>query len=385
MPYARKTLTQLRDIAIETVAASSIYDSTTGQVVNPVLLQFDPLTIQAKVMAGLAYEEFGYIDYISLQATPFTAVDEIALGWGGLVSVTQEPATAATGIATFTGTVGTDIPLNTQLVRSDGVTYVTTADVIVDNTGTALLPYQASATGATTTIANGATLTLANPIAGINPTGVVSSALTPGSDIETIDAFKTRYLQRYAAPPQGGASSDYVIWALAVPGITRAWTQGDYKGPGTVGVYVMLDVSEAGNNGFPSGTTGISPLDNNSNPRATTIATGDLLTVANALIPLQPVTAVVWAVAPGRWPVNFNIQNLGSANTATIQAEITAALAGVMVALGDPRGMTIYSSSWNNAIASVAGVTTFTLISPTLPFVIGAGFLPTVGTIAFSA
>ena len=247
MPYARPTLTQLRDAALAQIAASNIYDATTQTVVNPLLLQFDPLTILAKVMAGLAYEEFGYLDWIAQQATPFTATDQgIQQGWGALVGDFPAPAQAATGTATFAGTVGFDIPPGTALARSDGTAYVSTADAIVQSSGIATVPFAAVVAAAAGTIAVGATLTLQNGIAGVQNAGVVASVTLPGADVETPTAFQARYLKQYAAPASGGTLSDYVNWTLKVPGVTRAWSYANIMGGGSVGVYAMLDTRRGG-------------------------------------------------------------------------------------------------------------------------------------------
>lgn len=384
MPFARQTLTQLRDGALQDVAAGSIYDTTTQQVVNPILLQFDPLTIEAKMMAGLAYQEFEYLDYIALQATPFTAVDEIAVGWGAMVGITTKQATAATGTATFSGIAGKDIPSGTLLVRTDGVTYLTTADEVVPIGGVATVPYVASVPGAAGTLAAGAVISLASNIAGVTKEGFVASSTAPGADVETVDSLKARYLARYAASPQGGAAPDYKAWALAVPGVTRAWVRGSVMGPGTVGVYVMLDISEAPGGGFPVGTNGISPHDNTDAPRDTMIATGDQLTVANAIVVPQPVTALVYVLAPVATPINFVIAALGTGNTLGNQAAIKAALTAMFLSIGDVAGVSIYPSAWNGAVASVPGLGTFNITTPSGPVTIAAGHLPTLGTSTFS-
>jgi uncharacterized phage protein gp47/JayE len=384
MAFSRPTLTALRDRALQDVAAAQIYDSVTGQVVNPVLLQFDPLSIAAKIMAGLAYEEYGYLDYIALQATPYTATDEAALSWGGLVGISLRPATPASGTASFTGTAGRDIPQGTALTRGDGVGYTTTADVVVPQSGSATVPFVATSPGASTTITAGAAISLSAPIAGVQSTGVVASSTAPGSDIETVDSLKARYLQRYAAPPQGGSLTDFEEWAMTVPGVTRAWASASVMGPGTVGVYFMLDASEAGAAGYPQGTNGVSPLDNNSRPRDLThIAAGDQRTLADALIPHQGATQLVYALSPIPTPIAFSIANMGTGNTLANQQAIQTALTEALLAVGTPLGQSLLSSTWNAAIGSV--LSQYTLASPIAPVAVPLGHLASVGSISFTS
>ena len=104
-------------------------------------------------------------------------------------------------------------------------------------------------------------------------------------------------LESYGAPPHGGNSSDYVTWALEVPGVTRAWVPPVPLIPGAVTVFFMMDVSEAAHGGFPQGTNGVASLETRD-----IAATGDQLAVANSIYPLRPVTPIVYAVAPTAAP-----------------------------------------------------------------------------------
>src|SRR6478736_4591283 len=87
--------------------------------------------------------------------------------------------------------------------------------------------------------------------------GVVSATLhgdmTGGADTETDDQLRARVLFRIQQPPMGGDANDYVAWALAVPGVTRAWCSPLEMGMGTVTVRFMMDELRASNGGFPLG------------------------------------------------------------------------------------------------------------------------------------
>jgi uncharacterized phage protein gp47/JayE len=383
MPFARRTLTQLRDGALQDIAAADIYDTTTNTVISPLLLQFDPLTIMAIVLAGLAYEEYGYLDYISLQSTPVTATDEQALEWGALKGKTLEPATAATAVATFTGPADTDIPNATALTRTDGTAYVTTADAVIAAGATTVnVPITAVNTGATGTIAAGAALTMSSPIEGVATAVTVSSSAAPGTDIETFDAFKARYLFAFANPPAGGSLTDYEQWALDVPGVTRAWTLGSGQGPGTVVVYVMLDTSEAAGGGFPVGSNGVAAMETRD-----TSATGDQLTVVNAIYPLRPVAALVYVDAPTPLTIGFTFAGLGANNTAANQAVALAALQALFLAIGTPLGQIIEPSLWQGALTGALGNIPFTLTAPVGAIVVPVGSLPqvTAASLAFTS
>jgi uncharacterized phage protein gp47/JayE len=52
--------------------------------------------------------------------------------------------------------------------------------------------------------------------------------------------------QRLSNEPMGGAPADYARWALATPGITRAWGIRNPAGPCTAGVVIMADNNPQG-------------------------------------------------------------------------------------------------------------------------------------------
>ena len=49
----------------------------------------------------------------------------------------------------------------------------------------------------------------------------------------------------------GGAQADYVTWALAVPGVTRAWAASE-QGAGTITVRFLMDDLRADDDGWPT-------------------------------------------------------------------------------------------------------------------------------------
>lgn len=74
MPFKRKTLTELRE-------QNRVFLQTELKSVGS-LLRFSNLSVIADVDAGMAHLHNAYLDYIALQATPFTATDEWLAAWG---------------------------------------------------------------------------------------------------------------------------------------------------------------------------------------------------------------------------------------------------------------------------------------------------------------
>lgn len=369
MPYQRPTLTELQQ-----QVASDIASSVPGS--DP-LLRFANLKITGRVQAGLAHQHYGYIDYIAKQAVPWTSTGEYLAAWGALRNTFQKGPSVAKGVVPFTGVPGTLIRAGTSGARGDGVTYTSQADATVQPNGIANVSFSADQAGAAGNCDAGTVITLGIAIPGVQSSGAASAAFTGGADAEEEDDFSERVMGAYQATPQGGAAGDYLIWALGVTGVTRAWIARNGFGAGTVVVYVMFDDAQAAHGGFPQGTDGVATGDQSRG----TVATGDQLTVANAIFPLQPVTALVYVCSPIPNPINFTITGLSGVSDAT-KAAVSAAIVGVFRTNGTPGG-TIDMSDINSAIGAIPGTSGFVITSPAGNITNTTGQIPTLGTIAY--
>lgn len=394
MPFSRPTLTQIKqDVAADLRAA------------NPDLLRVSNLGIITQAQAIQSNGHYGYLDWIARQATLASATDpNVILEHGAIRGLTLNPAVAAMVQVQFTGINGTDLSANSPVSRNEtGDQYTTTADATVVG-AVVTVTVLAAVEGAAQTPLLGEPMTLGSGIAGITAaSGVVTSIVTPGADVEdVIDSYKPRALAAYAAPPQGGAWSNYIGWALEVSGVTRAWVTPNGMGAGTVVVYVMLDESESVDGGFPQGSNGVSQFDMGPGgaPRAT-VASGDQLTVADYICSgraltkgaCQPVTALVYVCAPISTAQNFTIAGTSSWSTAT-KAAASAAIAGVLLRKGGPGGAldigrnvkgTIALSDIESAIAAVPLTEGFVIQSPTANLTSTTGQLLVLGTITWAA
>lgn len=363
MPFARSTRTELIRAALADIA----------QAMNlPAVLRWRPEFAMGTALAGLVNGLYGYLDWIAKQAVPATSTGEFRAAWAALKGVFPKDATFASGMASFPGTVGAVLAAGSPVGRADGsAAYATTLDATVGPGGTVTSPIIASATGPAGNALGGTALVLTAAVPGITSAGAASGPLTGGTDAEDVDSdgFLTRMLLAYAEPAQGGAERDYKVWALAVPGVTRAWVTPNGMGAGTVVIRFMMDEAQAANSGLPQGTDGVAAAETRAIP-----ATGDQLALANAIYPLRPATALVYAVAPTAQGIAFTVADL-SADTPAIRAAIKDTLAQALKALGEPGG-TIYPSQMAAAIDGVPGVTRFTLVEPAAPVVLGPGALP---------
>ncbi|MBV2180882.1 MAG: baseplate J/gp47 family protein [Castellaniella sp.] len=347
MPFQRPTLTDLRSQVM-----SDINASLTGA--NS-FLRKSVLGVLAIAQAGLAHLHYGYLDWIAKQAVPWTATDEHLAAWGALKNVYLKNAVPASLTVQFTGTAGVLISSGINVVRADGETYVIQESVTIGSGGTAVVTVLDTVAGALGNCAAGVSLTLATTISGVQSTGSVTGTITTGADAETQDAFGKRTIAAFQVTPQGGDKSDYEQWAVSVPGVTRAWCSPNGMGTGTVVLRFMMDVAQAAHGGFPQGTDGVSQHDQGPNglPRAA-VAVGDQLTLADAIVVEQPVTALVYAVAPVNNALHFTISGLSGTSSVT-RASIASAISDVLIRNGDPRAGTINLNDIEAAVNSVSG------------------------------
>lgn len=374
MPFTRPTLSDLRS----RIAA----DITSGVPTADGLLRFSNLQILGKALAGLDHLNYGYLDWIAKQGVPYTASGEFLEAWAALKKVYRKTSTAAAGSVTFPGVAGTVLDAGTEVVRGDSATFTVQATATAGSDGTVVVSVLADTPGEAGNTPVGSLMTLGSSIAGIQSGGAVTAVITGGADQELDDALFSRMLAAYQSTPNGGSTNDYVTWAKAVAGVTRAWCAPNGFGAGTVVVYVMLDEANAAYQGFPQGTNGVSASDNRAT--AGNLAEGDQLMVANSIFAEQPVTAMVYACSPIESPVPFTITGLTGASTAT-RADIADAIAEVFIEQGAPLsdGSAVDLSDINSKISAIAGTKGFVITSPVANLVNTLGHLPTVGVIAY--
>ncbi|MBN3866461.1 baseplate J/gp47 family protein [Gluconobacter kondonii] len=369
MPFSRPTLTELRQQVVEDIQGAGIEGVTS-------LLRFSVLYVLGMALAGLAHLHYGYLDWIAKQAVPWTAEGIYLEAWGALKSVTRKPATYASGVVSFTTSGTTVIPAGTVIQISGGVGGVAQSDGTVSN-GIATVTCIASISGSSGNAPVGSIATLGTSVEGIQTSGTVSSAFTGGADEEGDDDLKARIIDAYSEGGQNGNSADYAAWAKDVSGVTRAWTNPNGIGLGSVVVYVMFDEVRSNNGGFPQGTNGAAIGES----RYATAA-GDQLIVANAIYPKRPVTALVVVCSPVAQPVNFSIADLGAGNTTANQTAIQEALSDMFTRLSRPGG-TLYQSAWMEALSAL-DLAQFSVASPLESIVADSvGAMPTLGTITY--
>lgn len=354
-----------------------VRDDVTSALGGALLIGNSVLRVMSDTNAGLAHLILRYIDWLARQFLPDTAETEWLDRHGDIWlvnadnSVGRKNATLASGSVTLTGTLGTIVPRGVQLQGND-VLYETMEQITIGSVATPASVIAVDA-GIAGNLAADETLSLNDAILGVDGIATVV-VLEGGTDAETDEQLRSRVLFRIQEPPMGGDANDYVAWALAVPGVTRAWASQE-MGVGCVTVRVMMDILRA----TSSPTTNGFPL------------TNDLTTVKAYLDQKRPVTVKdLFVQSPVPEPISFTISNL-SKDDASVRAAIAVSVDEMLREKAAPAytingvlqsAQTIYSAWVSEAISNTAGVDHFdlTMADHVMP---NNGYMGVLGTITF--
>jgi uncharacterized phage protein gp47/JayE len=306
-----------------------------------------------------------YIDWLALQFLPDTAETEW-LDRHGAIWLTnadgtfgRKSASLAQGSATVTGVPGTVVPAATQLNSGD-FNYETLSQIEIGTIETPI-DIRALNPGLLGNLENGSPLGFVNPLPNVDDIAFVVE-LTGGTDDETDEELRARILQRIRETPMGGDAKDYEQWALAVPGVTRAWCYPLEMGIGTVTIRFVMDDVRADNHGIPN--------------------EDDVLAVEQYITAVRPVAVKdIFVEAPIPQPMSLTITDLVP-DTPDVRNEIQDSLTRLLLTAAAP-GQTIYSVWKSYAIMGTDKVISFRLIDDVNEVMQSPGHMAILDTIIF--
>lgn len=353
MAYPRPTLKQLIDRNVAAVTGKlSLETPALTRAVS---------TIVAYAMAGVSHGLHGLGDWLWRQIFPSIAdYDSVKAEAASYGFYPHEAKFAGddpfAGSWTTTGTNGTEVPAGTEWSRADGTRYVSTALAVV-SAGTATISGRAVVAGEDGNADAGTTLTLVEPVIGLSSTATVVS-LEGGTDAETPEDFRTRFLEFLEAEGEIGTDADWIRWAKTVAGVTRAWV---FRHEGGLGRVVVRFVRDEDDSLIPS------PAEVNA--------------VQLALDENRPTTAEAEAVAPIELPVAHQISI--NPDTPEKRAAIEAELADLYFRRGEPGDGEGSGTILLSEIRTAVGVISpdYTLTVPSANVVPTLGELATRGTV----
>lgn len=324
------------------------------------------LRIMSDAMAGLTHLTFLYLDWLAKQLMPDTAEQEWLDRHGQIWLVNadgskgRKAATYASGTVQFEGNDDIVIPVGTTMNGANGVEYQTVTQGEIGSGGLGTAEAVALTSGSVSNLPDGDTLSLEPAIPGVTLVTLLGD-MTGGVDEETDDQLRERILFRIQNPPMGGSQADYVRWAMAVPGVTRAWAAQEI-GPGTMTVRFLMDDLYPDNHGLPT--------------------PADVEVVSDYIDKMRPVTVKdTFVMAPILYFYDITIRNLTN-DDPSVRARIEASIKDMEFERSKP-GQTWYRSWVDEAISQAVGEETHELDYETTEMPAPA-YMPVLGTILYA-
>ena len=242
MAYENKTVDYVYDLLIQ-----SFQEKFNNRLR---LLPKSFIVVLAKVCAAIFVVPYKLAGWFYLQLFPDTAsFDRVnVLGHdlrplvklGNLFGV-GEPTSGQE----WEGVIAAVVALEGQVImqgaqlKSDktGLVYVT-SETVTTAGESVNLPVYCSQAGAAGNLEIGDELKFVSPLSGVEQAAAVSSVTQAGVDDETEAHYRARVVNRYSNQPQGGALSDYRIWAFDAAGVLQTYPYNGENSPGDVIIYV---------------------------------------------------------------------------------------------------------------------------------------------------
>jgi len=367
MSFTRPTLTQIID-RIKNDFKSGLSLQT--------ILRRSFLSVFATAFGGASHTLHGHIDFaINKKFFPDTGDEATVTRWGSLYNLPRKEATFGEFVIDVVGTTGGTLPVDQVYVRSDGAEYKVKAEVIVPAATTLPATIVASVAGDTSNLIAGDTVSLQSAVAGIESDSLVASVAIEGEELEELEDYRVRVLERLRFPPSGGTANDYIAFAKTVAGITRAWVLPGNRGEGSADTTFVEDGNA---------------------PASIIPSPAKVAEVQLAVDNLKPITADHVAFAPIEFEMDPEIQlkpNTTEVRDAVIEelddllareAQVRNGIDPDQVGLGITFDGKVKISQINEAISIAAGETDHVLLSPTSDVQPSEGGLVTLGTPVFT-
>jgi len=323
------------------------------------------LEILASTAALGIHGTYGFGVSIARDLFPDSAQGDALDRLASLYGLERRPDDFAEVVITFSGVPQTSLPEGTRLVRDSDALELRTTLGSSTGSGGPLQPLTVAQplSPGRIEVVPGESYTFVDPPLGIDATATHGLTNSLGADGESDTELRERLLARLAAPAQGGNPTDFRLWALEVPGVTRAFVRRPDPTAGapadrTVAVRLANDDEDP-----PVAAAGtVTEVQSLLDARAPVGALVDVQSVT--VRDLDPEIAVV-------------------PDTQEVREAVEAELRALLLREGSP-GATIPLSRFGEAISSAPGETDHSILSPAAPEVVGDDEVLRVGTITWA-
>lgn len=177
----------------------------------------------------------------------------------GRVKLNRDPFPARAGVYTLevTGNVGATIAAKT-VFKSDDENANPGKLFILDSSYTLVattdeITVRALEAGLDSKLNIGETLTATAPIIGVNQSAEVTAETTEPQAAEDIEDYRAKVIDAYRLEPQGGAATDYRLWAFDAQGVKQVYPYAKSGSAGEIDVFVEATIADStDNHGTPS-------------------------------------------------------------------------------------------------------------------------------------
>ena len=180
----------------------------------------------------------------------------------GIVKLGRSPFPAIAGQyeVTITGTIGAVISAQTTFKSDDNSTSPGRLYVL-DNQYTLLassdtITLRSLTAGLSGELSVSDTLTATAPIANVDKAATVSAQTVEPLSSESIEAYRAKAIEAYRLEPQGGASTDYRLWASDAQGVERVYPYAKAGEDGEIDLYIEATIADS-SDGKGTPTAGI--------------------------------------------------------------------------------------------------------------------------------
>lgn len=159
--------------------------------------------------------------------------------------ITRREAVASSGSVVFTGKPGTSVPAGAYVATpadegsgESSVEYVTTSGVTLNDKGIGTAPIRAVTPGSSGNVPAGVIQLMMTSVSGV--TSVTNPEPTrSGTDTESDQSLLERFYAKVRSQGTSGNKAQYMQWANEIAGVGGVEVAPLWKGPGTVGLYLL--------------------------------------------------------------------------------------------------------------------------------------------------
>lgn len=318
----------------ESIRARMLADTNAG--IDP----SDPL--YADVLPGSVWDDMARADALEFDRLYDRAINEVPAaampglatgvwldGWADVVDLQRKVATPATGVATFTGDDGTDVPTGTQVSTeaptpdADPITFQVTTPGTISG-GSIDLPIAAVDAGSAGNVAANAVTLMDSEV---DATVTNAAAISGGSDVETDEQLQGRVTRKLKGTNGAGNQDYYLNIALNEPGVGFATIEPNTPSLG----HVKVSITDSANHPFAT-TTVIDSLQAKLDPSGSAAQGAGLSTIGATVVVSTPTTTAVAVSATLVLATGYSID--GAGGTIALRDDITAAVARYFAELG---------------------------------------------------